>query len=320
MSKKATSGSVLVVGSANMDMVVSTARFPQPGETVLADGFGMYSGGKGANQAVACAKLGGDVAILAKMGRDMFADRLSESLTSDGVILDHVLTDEDSTTGIALITVDGSGQNEIVVVSGSNMKLTSEEIESKTDLFERADIVMLQLEIPLDTVIRAAQLAKERGAEVILNPAPAADLPRSLLKYVDYITPNESETEQITGLTVDDHESAVGAARALIGRGVGHVILTLGERGVLHVTKDDADSYPACQVEVVDTTAAGDAFNGALAFALSRGDHLEGAVPFANTVAGYCVTRMGAQASMPSLEELETFRKHQNRPVLEERH
>lgn len=318
MSKKATSGPVLVVGSANMDMVVSTARFPRPGETVLADEFGMYSGGKGANQAVACARLGGDVTILAKLGTDIFADQLSESLTSDGVRLDHVFTDETSTTGIALITVDQSGQNEIVVVSGSNMKLTPGEIESKVALFDRSGIVMLQLEIPLETVVRAAQLAKDCGAEVILNPAPAAELPGELLNAVDYITPNESETQLLTGLPVEDYESSVAAARVLIERGVGHVILTLGERGVVHVSEDEDRSYPASDVEVVDTTAAGDAFNGALAFALNRGDCLEDAVPFANAVAGYCVTRMGAQASMPSFDELEQFNQERPRPIVEE--
>lgn len=318
MSDKATKRSVLVVGSANMDMVVSTPRFPKPGETVLAGEFGMYPGGKGANQAVACAKLGGEVTILAKMGKDMFSEQLTESLERDGVDVGHVFTDEDTPTGIALITVDQTGQNEILVVSGSNMNLTPAEIESEADLFDRAGIVMLQLEIPLDVVVRSVQLAKESGAAVILNPAPAAELPDSLLRSVDFITPNESETELLTGRTVDDHTSAVAAARTLIEKGVRHVILTLGERGVIHVSAEGANAFPAYSVDVVDTTAAGDAFNGALAFALSQGRTVEEAVPFANAVAGYCVTRMGAQTSMPTYGEVEDFIRDQPQPVLEE--
>lgn len=317
MSDKATKRSVLVVGSANMDMVVSTGRFPRPGETVLASDFGMYPGGKGANQAVSCAKLGGDVTFLAKMGRDMFRDRLSESLESEGVDISNVLLDEEAPTGIALITVDGTGQNEIVVVSGSNMELTAGEISAQEELFDRARVVVLQLEIPLETVVRAAQLAQERGADVILNPAPATELPDTLLRAVDFITPNESETELLTGRTVSDDDSAVEAARDLISRGVANVILTLGDRGVLHVTSDAARAYPAFRVDAVDTTAAGDAFNGALAYALSRGSNLNAALPFANAVAACCVTRMGAQTSMPSLSDVERFRQEQPEPAMQ---
>ncbi len=316
MSDKATMRSVLVVGSANMDMVVLTKRFPKPGETVLAHEFGMYPGGKGANQAVACAKLGGDVTFLGKMGRDMFRERLLSSLESEGVDLSNVLVDENAPTGIALITVDGEGQNEIVVVSGSNMKLTVADISAQEKLFDRAGVVMLQLEIPLETVVRAAHMAKERGAAVILNPAPATALPNELLEAVDYITPNESEAELLTGRSVSDAASCVEAARALLERGVSHVILTVGDRGVVHVSADGVHSYPAYRVNVVDTTAAGDAFNGALAYAIGRGDGLEEALPFANAVAASCVTRMGAQTSMPLLRDVERFQKQQPQPVM----
>lgn len=316
MSEKATTRSVLVVGSANMDMVVSTDRFPKPGETVLAREFGMYPGGKGANQAVACAKLGGDVFFLGKVGHDMFRDRLLESLDNEGVDTSTVLVDETAPTGIALITVDGTGQNEIVVVSGSNMKLTPADVSRQKKLFARAGVVMLQLEIPIETVVRAARLAKEGGAKVILNPAPAADLPDELLCNIDYITPNESEAELLTEIIAPDGAASVEAARCLVERGVGHVLLTLGERGVMHVTADGATSYPAYEVDVVDTTAAGDAFNGALAYAISCGKDIEEAVPFANAVAACCVTRMGAQASMPSLADVERFRHEQPQPVL----
>lgn len=316
MSDMATKRSVLVVGSANMDMVVSTPRFPKPGETVLADEFGMYPGGKGANQAVACAKLGGEVVFLGKMGRDMFRDRLVESLESEGVELTDTLIDNTESTGIALITVDGEGQNEIVVVSGSNMRLTPNEIMAKQELFDRAGVVMLQLEIPIDTVVTAARLAKDRGACVILNPAPAIELPDELLRAVDFITPNESEAELIAGRNGPAGASPVEAARCLIDRGVGHVLLTIGSQGAMHVTARDAQSYPAYRVDVVDTTAAGDAFNGAFAYAISRGHDIEDAVPFANAVAACCVTRMGAQTSMPSLDDVERFRREQPVPVL----
>lgn len=318
MSDKATMRSVLVVGSANMDMVVSTSRFPKPGETVMARDFGMYPGGKGANQAVACAKLGGDVTFLGKVGRDMFRDRLLKSLDAEGVDASNVLVDEHAPTGIALITVDRTGQNEIVVVSGSNMKLTPDEVSRRKKLFERAGVVMLQLEIPIETVMMAARLAKAAGARVILNPAPApsAELPDELLRTVDYITPNESEAEMLTGNMATDGAASIDAARCLIERGVGDVLLTLGERGVVHVTVDGATAYPAYEVDVVDTTAAGDAFNGAFAYAVSRGQSIEDAVPFANAVAACCVTRRGAQTSMPSLENVERFRREQPEPVV----
>lgn len=318
MSEKPATRSILVVGSANMDMVVTTDRFPKPGETILARGFGMYPGGKGANQAVASAKLGGNVALLAKMGRDMFRERLSANLEREGVDVSNVLIDEQAPTGTALITVDSSGQNQIVVVSGSNMELSTDDIREHEHLFDQSGFVMLQLEIPLDTVVQAAQLAHRKGARVILNPAPAAEVPDELLRAVDVLTPNESEMEQLTGKSVDDRERAVGAARELIGRGVGHVILTLGDKGVLHVSATHVRRVPAHHVDSVDTTAAGDAFNGALVFALSRGDDLAAAVPFANAVAACCVTRMGAQTSMPTIDEVEHFLARHQVPVLDE--
>lgn len=298
---------VLVVGSANMDMVVSCDRFPQPGETLLARDFGMYPGGKGANQAVACAKLGGHVNFLGKMGHDGFRERLVGSLEQDGVGLSHLLTDPEAPTGIALITVDSNGQNEILVVSGSNMKLTPADLEAKHGLFAEVPVVLLQLEIPLATIQKAVELASASRAIVILNPAPAQPLPASLLRGVDVLTPNETEASILTGRSVEDEASAEAAARHLLEMGVGTVIITLGAKGALLVTPEETRSFPTRQVRAVDTTAAGDAFNGALAFALARGQALEEAVPFANTVAAYSVTRNGAQTSMPSQEEIAAF-------------
>jgi ribokinase len=300
-------GSVLVVGSANMDMVVSCGRFPQPGETVLGADFGMYPGGKGANQAVACARLGGRVTFLGKMGRDVFCERLSAGLQRDGVSLDHLFLDPEAPTGIALITVDGEGQNEIIVVSGSNMRLTPAELEEKRAVFEAAAVVLVQLETPLETVQRAVALGKAHRATVILNPAPARPLPEALLRQVDYLTPNETEAEILTGLPVRDRASAEAAARQLLAQGVGCVVVTLGDKGALLVAPDRTALFPAQRVQAVDTTAAGDAFNGALAFALAGGQALEAALPFANAVGAYAVTKRGAQTSMPTRGELDAF-------------
>jgi ribokinase len=296
---------VLVVGSANMDMVVSCERFPEPGETVLTDELTMFPGGKGANQAVACARLGGQVRFLGKVGDDVFRPRLLESLEAVGIDTDHVLVDPASSTGVALITVNDAGENQIIVVSGSNMQLTPDEIEAEQALFDAADVVLLQLEIPVEAVEKAARLAKEAGATVILNPAPACELPDALWQHVDILTPNESETAHLTGVRVTDQDTAETAARKLIQRGIRHVVVTLGADGVLLVTSERVLHVPGREVHAVDTTAAGDAFNGALAYALADGRDLDDALAFANTVAAYAVTQRGAQASMPTIDDLD---------------
>lgn len=290
-----------------MDMVVSCDQFPRPGETVFANEFGMYPGGKGANQAVACAKLGGNVRFLGKMGRDLFREKLTESLRQDGVRLDHLLTDAQAPTGIALITVNGDGENEIIVVSGSNMKLSPADVDARDEAFAGAQVVLLQLEVPLATVQRAAERARAHGAMVILNPAPAQPLPRALLEQVDLLTPNETEAELLTGVPVVDEASAEAAARGLLEQGVRHVIVTLGDKGALSVSPDGSRLFPARPVRAVDTTAAGDAFNGALAYALAHEQALDEAIPFANTVAAFAVTRKGAQTSMPAADQLSAF-------------
>lgn len=298
---------ILVIGSANMDLVVSTPHFPRPGETVFGSKFGMYPGGKGANQAVAAAKLGGKVYFLGKMGNDFFREKLSASMQNDGVNLEHLLIDPESSTGMALITVDSNGQNEIVVVSGSNMKLSPADIESKSAIFAAAKIVLLQLEIPLDTVTRSARLAKQHGALVILNPAPACEVPPELLRMVDYLTPNETEAALLINAAVHDQTSAHAATQKLLAQGVQNVILTLGEKGALLVNSAKAEMFPAQKVQAVDTTAAGDAFNGALAFALANGKTVEDTIRLANAVAAHAVTKMGAQSSLPTMAELQRW-------------
>ncbi len=299
--------SILVVGSVNMDMVVKTGAFPRPGETVFGGSFGMFPGGKGANQAVCAAKLGGKVTFVGKLGKDVFSQQLLESMRHDGVLLHHVLTDGNAPTGTALITVDRKGENEIVVVSGSNMKLSANDIKSKAALFSSAAVLLLQLEIPLPTVAYAASKAHTNGTVVILNPAPARKLPLSLLRSVDYLTPNETELAMLTGRSTDSIRTIVPAARALLRRGVKNVIVTLGSRGSLLVNEGTEKLYPAMKVKAVDTTAAGDAFNGALACSLSAGDQLDDAIRFANAVAAFSVGRMGAQGSMPTKKEMKTF-------------
>lgn len=305
---------IVVVGSANMDMVVSCDHFPKAGETVLGGDFGMYPGGKGANQAAACGRLGARVRLLARMGQDVFRDRLIESLRGNGVDTSYVLEDDQAPTGVALITVDAAGENQIIVVSGSNMRLSPEDIRAHRDVFDGAGILLLQLETPIDTIVEAAGLAKSAGARVILNPAPACELPDELLAKVDVLTPNESEAGLLSGIEVSDAATAERAGRALLKRGVGCVVLTLGRRGSLLVTSSSTKHFRGFEVDAVDSTAAGDAFNGALACGLISGDSIEDAIRYANAVAALSVTRMGAQTSMPSRDEVEAFVAASGRP------
>jgi ribokinase len=295
---------ILVVGSANMDMVVATRRFPMPGETVFGGSFGMFPGGKGANQAVSAAKLGGHVTFVGRMGKDLFRENLTASMRRDGVEMKEVIVDPKEPTGTALITVDGSGQNEIVVVSGSNMRLSSADIFRKRALFKHSSILLVQLEVPVQTVARAALLAQKSGTTVILNPAPARPLPKSLLRRIDYLTPNETELGQLTGRSGSSRGSVVRAARELLGEGVRNIVVTLGERGAMLVNRDGVHTFPAVRVKSIDSTAAGDAFNGAFAFALAAGRNPHEAIHFANRVAAFSVTRMGAQSSMPRIRDL----------------
>ncbi len=298
---------IIVVGSANMDMVVTVRRYPYPGETIFGRMFGMYPGGKGANQAVAASRLGGDVAFIGKMGNDIFCEQLCRSMRGNGVCLDHLLCDPGTPTGTALIMVDTDGQNEIVVVSGSNMRITPEEIEKKRDVFASGCVTLLQLEIPLATVARAAKLAKENGHLVILNPAPAQTLPKTLLKYVDILTPNETEAGTLTGVRVQDRATAERAAAKLRTLGVRTIVMTMGKRGCLLLEPDGTKHFSSMRVRAVDTTAAGDAFNGALAFSLADGMEIGEAIRFATAVSAYSVTKMGAQSSLPTRQELEHF-------------
>jgi ribokinase len=298
---------IVVVGSSNTDMVVKGRRLPAPGETVTGGQFVLAAGGKGANQAVAAARLGADVTLVAKVGRDVFGDQAVENYRKEGIRTDYVFRDPDRATGIALILVDEQGENLISVASGANHALTPGDVDQAAERIRAAQVVMLQLEIPLDTVCRAAEVAFAAGVPVILNPAPAAPLPEGLLRRVAYLTPNESEAQHLTGAAVTDEASARHAAAQLLAAGVGHVIITLGPQGALCAGPGHARLVPSRRVAALDSTAAGDAFNGALAWALGCGQPLDEAVRTACLVGALSVTRLGAQPSLPTKAELERF-------------
>jgi len=300
-------GRIVVVGSSNTDMVVKAERIPVPGETVTGGEFVLAAGGKGANQAVAAARLGAEVTFVARIGRDMFGDQAVEGYRKEGIVTDWIVRDPERHTGVALIMVDGQGENLIAVASGANHALTPADVERAAEPIRTADAVMLQLETPLETVRFTAQLAAEAGVPVVLDPAPAAPLDRSLLERVTYLTPNESEAERLTGIAVDDEATAREAAAKLLESGARHVIVTLGSQGALSAGPDGATLIAGYRVEARDSTAAGDAFNGGLAAALAGGLAPEEAVRRANLVGALSVTRMGAQPSLPTDEQLRGF-------------
>ena len=299
---------ILVIGSLNADLVVRAPRFPQPGETISGEDLQTVPGGKGANQAVAAAKQGAKVAMLGRVGKDSFGPLLINSLKSNYVDTSFVIED-DPATGTAIIIVDSNGQNSIVLSAGANGKVSPQDIDA---LDVDTKILLLQLEIPLETVIHAAEWGKRRGTTVILNPAPARELPDELIVNADFILPNETELTLLTGVMVKDNSSAEAAARALLERGAKNVIVTLGEKGALVVTGTQVTRVDAYKVDVVDTTAAGDAFIGGFASKILESGSvlpikLEEAVRYANACGALATTRFGAQPSLPTKEEVEKF-------------
>jgi ribokinase len=298
---------IVVVGSVNADMVVKSQWIPKPGETVTGGQFVMAAGGKGANQAVAAARLGAAVTFVAKVGQDMFGDQAVANYQQEGMDTRFIARDPQHATGVALIMVDDKGENLISVASGANHSLTPADVDRAAEAIRGADMVMLQLEIPMEVVEHSAALAAAAGVPVILNPAPAAPLSPDVLRHVTYLTPNESEAERLTGLPVHDEATARAAAQKLLDSGVRCVILTMGAKGALLVTAEDARVAPAFFVEARDTTAAGDAFCGGVACAIARGAPLFDAVREASLVAAFSVTRLGAQPSLPTAAELREF-------------
>ena len=290
---------IVVIGSTNIDMVVNTERIPSPGETVLGGRFLMGSGGKGANQAVAIARLGGTVSLISKVGKDIFGQEAVQSIMSEGIEVECLLTDPDAATGVALITVDSQGENTIVVASGANAKLTAEDIKQCLGKFSDAAALLIQLEIPVETVEFAIRYAGEQGIKVILNPAPACALSASCLKLIDIITPNRIEAEALTGIKIIDERTARVAAEILREKGVRHVVITLGERGAIAIYDGRLYVAPGVKVKSVDSTAAGDAFNAALALAMVEEREFSAALEFACKAGAIATTRKGACSSLP---------------------
>ena len=298
---------IVVVGSINMDLVTRANKIPIPGETVIGGDLQTFPGGKGANQAVAAARLGADVALVGHVGNDLFAEQLRENLAVDQV--DHsFVTGVEAASGVALIVVDATGQNSIVVASGANGRLTPADVEAAAGVIKSADVMLLQLEVPLETVQRAADLAHDSGVKVILNPAPAQPLPASLLRLVDVLIPNESEAAMLSSVAVDDEEGLQLAATKLQAFGVATIILTLGSRGALLAQDGKFRHFPSFDVaDVVDTTAAGDAFVGGLATAMAEGLPVQTAIPWGNAAGALAITRAGAQPSLPTRQEVEVL-------------
>ena len=293
---------VLVIGSLNADLVVRAPRFPQPGETISGDDLQIIPGGKGANQAVAAAHQGASVAMTGKVGRDGFGDFLLDNLKKNRVDISNIERD-DASSGTAIIIVDESGQNSIVLSPGANGKVGSQDVDSAPD----AKILLLQFEIPMKTVLHAATRYKAKGTTVILNPAPARQIPDELLAAVDILVPNESELALLTNLQVTDEKSAELAAQKILKQGVKTVIVTMGGNGALIVTDTQVSHVDAFKVDVVDTTAAGDAFIGGFASVVLRGLDLENAVRYANACGALAATKFGAQPSLPTKEEVQKF-------------
>ena len=298
---------LVVVGSSNMDLVISLPRIPEIGETVLGGKSSMVFGGKGANQAVASIRSGGDVAYIAKVGNDLFGENMKNHFKNEGFRTDLILTDENEPTGIAQIFVSEKGENSIAVAPGANMKLMSEDIEPFTDLIKNSKVVLLQLETPLETVEYIADIAYQNNVKLILNPAPAQKLSENLLKKVWLITPNETEASLLTGVEVKDAASAVKAAEHLLKMGIKNVIITLGENGSLLCNEKGSEHFKAFTAKAVDTTAAGDVFNGTLAVAVTNEKTLQEAINFAAAAAAISVTREGAQPSIPTHSEINNF-------------
>lgn len=294
---------ILVIGSSNTDMTVRSATLPKPGETVLGGDFRMGPGGKGANQAVAARLLGGEVTFVCKLGRDMFGEGASKHYESCGLDTSKILW-SDKPSGVALITVDSKAENSIVVASGANADMTVSDIDSVADIIKSSGILLLQLEIPMDAVVHAAEIAYNAGVQVVLNPAPAAVLPAELLKCVSILIPNETEASAISGIDINNFETAAAAAERLKGMGVREVIITMGSRGSV-VCDGDCTFVPAVKVNAVDTTAAGDTFCGGVCVALSEGKDLLEAVKFATAASSIAVQRHGAQDSIPNRCEVD---------------
>lgn len=301
------SGKLVVLGSINADHILNLAQFPRPGETVIGKKYGVAFGGKGANQAVAAGRSGADIEFIACVGADDIGERIRQQLINDRIDVSAVEAIPGQTTGVALIFVNGEAENMIGIHAGANAAVTPDYLHRYQQKITDASALLMQLESPLETVIAAARLAHDSGTKVILNPAPACSLPDELLSLVDMITPNETEAQILTGVSVETEEDAQRAAQVLHDKGISTVLITLGSRGVWLSEQGQGQRIPGFRVKAVDTIAAGDTFNGALVTALLESRPMEAAVKFAHAAAAIAVTRHGAQPSVPWREEIDAF-------------
>jgi ribokinase len=297
---------IVVIGSTNTDMIIKVPHLPAPGETILGGKFSVAQGGKGANQAVAAARAGGRITFVSCVGKDLFGKKSLEELSKEGIDISKVKIVDGVSSGVALINVSMSGENSISVAPGANSQLLPEDIEAVAGLIKTADLVLLQLEIPMDTVKKAVQIAHEEHVTVMLNPAPGSLLDQELLSMVTVLTPNENEAVLIAQ-SPELARSNEALAHALLQKGPGTVVLTLGENGAYFSSAKEEEHVPGFRVQAVDTTGAGDTFNGYLAVALAKGDNLKCAVTLANRAASQSVTRLGAQPSIPKISELDSL-------------
>ena len=298
---------ICVIGSLNMDLVVNVESMPKKGQTLIGSDFKEVPGGKGANQAVAMARLGGDITMIGKVGKDGFGETLINQLKKDNINTDYV-NREDCSSGVAMITVDKNAENSIVVAPGANFRVLEEDIDKCINAINKSDIVVLQLETPINTIKYALEKSKELGKYTILNPAPAVKLEDDIIKNVDLLTPNETELEILSGVKIESEEDIEKAANVMIEKGVKQLIVTLGSKGSLYIDKDNTKFKKSYKVKAIDTTAAGDSYTGALAVAFAKDKEIDEAMDFASKVGALAVTKEGAQSSLPTIEEVENFR------------
>lgn len=300
-------GIVSVVGSFVYDLVAKAPRRPKTGETLIGESFGMFLGGKGANQAIASSRSGASVHMIGRLGNDLFGNQFLEKFSNEGISTDFVVIDDVNGTGVGMPLIDATGDNSIVLIPQANMALSVDDVNNAFEPIASSDVLILQLEVPIDASQRAAEIAKENNTMVLLNPAPAREIPDSFLRLVDVLIPNEIETEILSGMKTTTDDQAIEAARALTSKGISTVILTLGHRGALLLTDKIEKGVPGFAIEAVDTTAAGDAFCGALATSLAQGSTIEDAVWVANAAGALAVTKLGAEPSLPKKADLDQF-------------